>query len=325
MKFIITVDTEADNEWKRSANSQVENIKFLPRFQALCERYNFKPTYLLTYDVVQDSEAVAILKPWQDKGQAEIGAHLHPWINPPMTKERDWEVKHHRFPHELNDYELKSKLENLTNTIRDKFHIMPKSFRAGRWGFDKRVAKELLRLNYLVDCSITPKVDWSSTVGDPKGSGGPNFRDYQVAPYFLDIDDVSQKGKSSLLEVPMTILFSSTFKKENFVLGNTFLKLPDSFFKKVINRLFFRQKWLRVFPNSKTKDWQKLYTSAKQNGLPVMEFMIHSSELMPGGSPYAKDQQAVEFTYQQIEDMFKFFKKQKMQGMTLSEFYYDFK
>ena len=57
----------------------------------------------------------------------------------------------------------------------------------------------------------------------------------------------------------------------------------------------------------------------------MMEFMIHSSELMSGGSPYAKDQQAVEFTYQQIEDMFKFFKKQGLKGMTLSEFYYDFK
>jgi hypothetical protein len=325
MKFIITVDTEADNEWQRAERSQVDNIKFLPRFQALCERYGFKPTYLLTYDVAQNVEAVSILKPWQDKGQAEIGAHLHPWVNPPMTKEKHWEIKHHRFPHELSDQELKSKMESLTDIIREKFNIMPKSFRAGRWGFDKRVARELSRLNYLVDCSITPKVDWTSTKGDPQGKGGPNFKHHQVAPYFLDSDDISKVGKTNLLEVPMTILFSSIFKKENSALANFFLSLPEGFIKKVINRLFFKQKWLRVFPNSKLRDWQRLYTSAKQNNLPVMEFMIHSSELMSGGSPYAKDQQAVEFTYQQIEDMFKFFKKQGLKGMTLSEFYYDFK
>ena len=108
-------------------------------------------------------------------------------------------------------------------------------------------------------------------------------------------------------------------------LSNFFLGLPDSFFKKVINKLFFGQKWLRVFPNSKMKDWQRIYESAKKNNLPVMEFMIHSSELMPGGSPYAKDHQSVEFVYQQIEDLFKFLKKQGLQGRTLSEFYYDFK
>ncbi|MBT6691328.1 hypothetical protein HOB10_03280 [Candidatus Parcubacteria bacterium] len=325
MKFIITVDTEADNEWQRLDKIKVENIKFLPRFQALCEKYEFKPTYLLTYDVASDKESVSILKPWQDSGQAEIGAHLHPWSNPPMTKERSWETKHHRFPHDLSEDELKSKMETLTNVIKDNFQIMPKSFRAGRWGFDKRVAKEITRLNYLVDCSITPKIDWTRTKGDPNGQGGKNFKHYQVAPYFLDIDNISKVGKNNLLEVPMTVLFTLLFKKEDTSLSNFFLGLPDSFFKKVINKLFFGQKWLRVFPNSKMKDWQRIYESAKKNNLPVMEFMIHSSELMPGGSPYAKDHQSVEFVYQQIEDLFKFLKKQGLQGRTLSEFYYDFK
>ena len=44
MKFIITVDTEADNQWENykkgvdNRNIAVSNIKFLPEFQKLCEQ-----------------------------------------------------------------------------------------------------------------------------------------------------------------------------------------------------------------------------------------------------------------------------------------------
>ncbi len=51
-----------------------------------------------------------------------------------------------------------------------------------------------------------------------------------------------------------------------------------------------------------------------------MEFMIHSSELMPGASPYAKIDNDIENIYKQIELMFKYFKKKKVEGVSLSDF-----
>ena len=54
MYFIITVDTEADNQWADPVPKTTENIKFIPRFQALCDRFGFKPTYLCPYEMVKD-------------------------------------------------------------------------------------------------------------------------------------------------------------------------------------------------------------------------------------------------------------------------------
>ena len=63
-----------------------------------------------------------------------------------------------------------------------------------------------------------------------------------------------------------------------------------------------------------------IYKSAQENNLPVLEFMIHSSELMIGGSPYSKDKKSFDFIYNQLEVMFKYFKEKDIEGITLSDF-----
>ena len=55
MKFIITIDTEGDNQWDHGRDLTVENIKYVDRFQILCEKYGIKPTYLVTSEVCEDS------------------------------------------------------------------------------------------------------------------------------------------------------------------------------------------------------------------------------------------------------------------------------
>ena len=50
--FIITVDTEGDNlwKWKKGDPISTQNAVLIPRFQELCEKYNFKPVYLMNYE-----------------------------------------------------------------------------------------------------------------------------------------------------------------------------------------------------------------------------------------------------------------------------------
>ena len=45
--FIITIDTEGDNLWARPREITTRNAAYLPRFQALCETFRFKPVYLV--------------------------------------------------------------------------------------------------------------------------------------------------------------------------------------------------------------------------------------------------------------------------------------
>lgn len=310
MKFIITVDVEADNQWAAESEITVENLKFLPRFQSVCEKYGFIPTYLITYEITQDEPAVRMLSEWQSAGKAEIGAHLHPWTMP------GYNMKAKPFPCELSDEELEGQIKILTAAIEEKFSAKPVSYRAGRWGFDQRQAEILAKSGYAADCSVTPKISWKNTSGLPGGKGGPDFRFSHAMPYYAG---------ENLLEVPMTILFTGIIKSEKSVFAKFFLSLPESFLKKVLNKIFFRQKWLRIFPESREKDWIDIYKSAESNKLPCLEFMIHSSELMPGGSPYAKDRKAVEFIYGRLDEMFKFLKQKNINGAALSRFAENFK
>jgi len=55
MKFILSIDTEGDNQWDFGRELTVENIKFVPRLQNLCEKYFIKPTYLVTSEVCEDN------------------------------------------------------------------------------------------------------------------------------------------------------------------------------------------------------------------------------------------------------------------------------
>jgi hypothetical protein len=199
----------------------------------------------------------------------------------------------------------------LTEIINKNFSKRPVSYRAGRWGFDERQKQILANFGYLADSSVTPKVNWQKNIGKPDGKGGPDFRMDSARPHII---------KGRLVEVPMTILFTGVFNKENSKLSKKFLLMPDSFIKKVINRLFFRQKWLRIFSSSKLKDWKRILRSARKNNLPALVFMIHSSELMPGGSPYAKKEEDVELIYKKMEEMFYYFSKNELEGTSLGQF-----
>jgi hypothetical protein len=52
--FLITIDTEGDNLWQKNDSITTENAKYLPRFQAVCEKYGFKPVYLTNYEMAID-------------------------------------------------------------------------------------------------------------------------------------------------------------------------------------------------------------------------------------------------------------------------------
>ena len=54
--FLITIDTEGDNLWDAAAPLTTHNASFLPRFQQLCERFGFRPTWLTNYEMSQSPQ-----------------------------------------------------------------------------------------------------------------------------------------------------------------------------------------------------------------------------------------------------------------------------
>ena len=90
--FVLSVDTEEEWDWQTEFpqhNAQVENIQAIQEFQQECNRIGIRPTYFVDYPVVNNPQSVDVLRSIDKTGQCEIGAHLHPWCNPPMTAEND--------------------------------------------------------------------------------------------------------------------------------------------------------------------------------------------------------------------------------------------
>lgn len=299
--FIITVDTEGDNQWDNDREITTENSKYLPRFQELAEKYGFKPVWLTNYEMANDDYFVNYMKPKQENGLCEIGMHLHAWNNPPeyclnkINREKDYLIE---YPEKI----IEEKIEILTNLITSKFGIRPISHRSGRWTTNKKYFDILEKKGYLIDCSVTPHVNWENCLG-AIGTKGTDYSKSPEKPYYI---------KNNLLEVPMTIrrIHYAQFngiknirnllgKAKCFVLGTNQWMRPDKFMLK--------------------NELKKLIDKCSKKNEYIM-FMIHSSELMPGGSPNFKTKESIERLYEIIEFVFKYSKNKGYEGMTLKEY-----
>src|SRR5262252_5784664 len=83
--FIITIDTEGDDIWSKPREITTRNAGYLPRFQALCERFGFKPVYLTNYEMAMSDAFVEFGRDALARGVGEIGMHLHAWNSPPIV------------------------------------------------------------------------------------------------------------------------------------------------------------------------------------------------------------------------------------------------
>ncbi len=321
MKFIITIDTEADNQWTRSDTLEVKNIEYIPRFQELCDTYHFKPTYLITHEMARSEKFIKNIGVYQTEGRAEIGAHLHPWTTPPFVPLTANDMKYHPFPHEYPEEALREKLTVLTDTIEKNFGTRPLTFRAGRYGFDGKVASILSDLGYIADCSVTPLVSWKNILGNPQGKGGPDFSGMLPHPYFLDLSDCMKAGNSRLLEVPVSIFFLQGPRFNTyFHLLKTYCKDPQSLMLRGLYKLGVRPAWFRPLPGKDAEELMKVYQTARLSGLDYVEMILHSSELMPGGSKNTKTKGSIEKMYEIFHALFRFLSHEHVEGVTLAEY-----
>ena len=195
--FLITLDTEGDNLWRnRSGKVTTHNVRFLPRFQALCEKYAFKPTWLTNYEMASDPAYVEFGRDLLARGQGEIGMHLHAWYSPPEYALTDDEWRYQPYLIEYPENVLRDKVAYMTDLLENAFQRKMTSHRAGRWAFNEVYARALIDQGYLVDCSVTPRVSWRNAQGAPQGQGGTDYSHFPDRAYFLDEQDISRPGDS---------------------------------------------------------------------------------------------------------------------------------
>ena len=318
MEFIITIDTEGDNQWDHGRDLTVENLKFVPRFQELCEKYQIKPVYLVTSEVCGDTYAKEIFTDYLLKDKAEIGAHLHSWTTPPFQEKDGYRFNdpNHAFATEFPEDLLTEKIKNLTNQIESSFGKRPLSFRSGRFGFNEKLARILADNSYLVDSSVTPYTSWAVHKGIPGGKGGSVFLDKTPYPYTYTFD------KNSLLEIPVTILPTRFPLNRNKTIAKYYFRSVDNnIILKVFRKLFFSNQplWLRPHRWMDIGLFDELVNEAIDLKLPYIVMMFHSSELMPGCSIYRTDNDSIEKLYDLLELFFVLLHNKNIDSVTLTE------
>jgi hypothetical protein len=313
--LLITIDTEGDSMWSRPRTIETRNAAFLPRFQGLCEKYGFTPTYLTNYEMARSPVFRELGLDVLRRNAGEIGMHLHAWHSPPDHSLTADDYLHHPF---LIDYPpdvMRSKIWCLTDILEETFGVKMVSHRSGRWSFTAAYARLLVERGYRVDCSVTPHVSWRWKQGDPRGPGGTDFSRFPDFAYFVDLDDLSRPGDSELLEVPVTILPSAPpavrWLARNF--------LPSTRLVATALSIMLPRRWLR--PNGRNlNQLLRIVDEAVAQKRRYIEFVLHSSELMPGGSSAFRTEQSVESLYEHLEMLFERAARH-FSGATLSQFY----
>jgi peptidoglycan/xylan/chitin deacetylase (PgdA/CDA1 family) len=314
--FLVVIDTEGDNQWARSRVVTTENSRYLRRFQELCERHQLRPTYLTNWEMVNCSVFQEFGRDVLARGTAEIGMHLHAWHSPPFVPLTKDDYQHQPYLSEYPVEQMRAKVQVLTQTLEDTFGRKMVSHRAGRWGFDSRYARILSEAGYLVDCSVTPHLSWRGHPGAPNGTGGPDFTHFPTQAYFLDLDDISKPGNSSLLEAPMTVARSEQPLARRL---HRLVRNAPRLLRAPINRLF--PPTCRLEPNGRNlRHLLRILRQAKEQGKDYVQFTLHSSEIMPGGSSKFPSKESIETLYRHMEKLF-MVAQDTFAGLTLHEYY----
>jgi hypothetical protein len=206
---------------------------------------------------------------------------------------------------------LREKIHVVTQLLEQRVGRKMLSHRAGRLAFDGRYAAMLLDEGYRVDCSVTPGVDWRHTPGDPTGHGGTDYTRFPDRPYYLDPADIAAPASRGLLEVPVTVRAGWLYR-----LAPCTYRIP--LLRGALNRLWQGLSWLAPAENG-LDAMLRAAREAQRAGAAHLEFTLHSSELMPGGSPSFRSTAQIERLYERLERLFDALASWTV-GMTLEEF-----
>jgi hypothetical protein len=322
--FLITIDAEGDNLWAKPRAITTRNSRYLPRFQALCERYGLKPTYLTNWEMVNCPDFREFAKSARSRSAAEVGMHLHAWNSPPISPLTDDDFSHQPYLIEYPKSQIHEKVKAMTDTLEDAFGVKMVSHRAGRWALDGIYAQALLDHGYRVDCSVTPHVSWRGSLGDPRGVGGADYSGFPEFAYFFSPSEIGRPvnadgdGRATLLELPMTVIQPSLSSAAR--VAHRLLNCAGNVGRRLSRRIFLEGPiWLRPRGSQRSGPLRAL-RQAWREGRDYVELMLHSSELMPGGSPRFPDDRSIELLYEDLHELFSWAAAHGYQGSTLAEY-----
>lgn len=300
--FFITIDTEGDALWDNPPMDQIktENSLWIPKFQELCEKYGFVPIWLTDYEMIEDVRYVNYIKEKVHKGLCEVGIHVHARNNPPIYKLENEKDNGAAYLIEYPDQIMREKFCYLKELIEKKIECKVITHRAGRWTINEEYIKILEELGIQYDCTMTPGLSWAACEGITTGSQGSNY---------LKNVYMRQTLGQIITEYPVTIFKTDSFIMPKKISVKSIARAMRNYIKKT-------PIWLRPNTNENLNEMKNILDRIIKEDKGYAEFMIHSSEFMPGGGPRHQGEAEVSKLFETMDLLFKYAYDKGFRGYT---------
>jgi len=294
-RLLVVIDTEEEFDWSAEFsrdNTSVRSMREIERLQRIFDEYRITPTYVVDYPIVSQADGYRPLQDIHASGRCLIGAHLHPWVNPPFDELVN---RVNSFPGNLPRALEAEKLQVLGETISDRFGSKPIVYKAGRYGLGTETLGILEEQGFEFDCSVCPHLDSSH-------EGGPNYLDWSSCPSWVGKD-------RTLLELPFTGGYAGVARRWGSAIHDRASRPPLSSMRAVgvLARLDLVDKIYLSPEGFTTEEMIKLVQALYSDGLRVFTFAFHSPSVEPGHTPYVRTQEDLEVFLGRCREFFEFF------------------
>lgn len=312
--FLLSVDTEEEWDWEGpfpESNFSVDNLHALPAFQDFCVKHKIRPCYFVDYPAAAELPKQSLFLQHVEKGNCELGAHLHPWANPPYFGKPSEENSH---VVNLPLSQVEQKLDELMALFERELNYVPTAFRTGRWGISEPIMELLYLRGFTIDSSVYPfyKNEYFNCYGSP------------LTAYWPDVEDVLKSGlQRNILELPVTVGFNRTpfvqsAKVHDVTQNRAFQSLKTTallWHSKLLRKIYFSPEV------STSSDMITLADAAIENGHQCLHMYFHSSNLINDGTGFLKSKNANKVICTRIEKVLKYLHKHyDVNFMTPSEY-----
>ena len=273
--LISLIDLEEEFDWKgpfSRENVGLTHLQTLPLAQERFDAYAVRPTYLADYPVVASDLGAEFLARTAADGRCELGAQLHPWVNPPHDEVASVRTS---FPGNLAFDVERRKIEALTSLIEQRCDVRPRVFKAGRYGLGASTIGIIKRLGYLVDTSVMPFTSYIE-------EGGPDYSGFNRHPFWF--------SQGEVLELPSTRAFVGRLRN----LGPSLYPRVAATTGRVLHvgavfaRLGLLERVTLSPEGNDFDDQRRLVDAMLEDGYRVLVFSFHSPSLSPGHTPYVR-------------------------------------
>lgn len=295
-RFLVTIDTEEEFDWDLPLDRTGHTLTSVPAlrtFQQFCEGFGIAPVYFVDYPIATSPEAAEILGPAVAQSLAEIGVHLHPWVNPPFEEEVN---PFNSFAGNLPEPLEREKFLLLRDAIETNFATRPLIYRAGRYGAGKNSAAILHEAGLSIDSSVRANFDYAA-------EGGPDYRGHPLRPYWID-------REKRLMELPVTTVYWGPFRQLGGWLYPRLERAPT--IRGALSRSGLLERIPLTPEGISAEEAIRAIDIAVDDGLPLLVFSFHSPSLAPGHTPYVRSEAMLEEFYDWWRQIFAYLAKRNI-------------